>query len=163
MSRRLFIAAIILALLAPVLAARAAAAEIQPFGRDGWQGLTAAHAGRALVVHFWSLTCAPCIAEMPEWAKLARRSRSFDLVLVATDPIEETPRLAAALKQWGLDGVESWAFADRFTEKLRYAVDPHWHGELPMTRLVAADGAGQTVIGSLRSSGLGDRLAGHGR
>ncbi len=127
----------------------AGASELRAFDRDSWPLLLAAHAGRPLVVHFWSLSCAPCVAGLPRWGRLAAGPRSYDLVLVATDSIAEAPRLLDTLEHSGLGGAETWAFGDAFAARLRYAVDPSWQGELPMTRLVAADGSGETVLGTV--------------
>lgn len=147
----------LLTLVLLVAALPAQAADIRPFVKGSWGDLTAAHAGRPLVVHFWSLGCAPCLAELPQWSKLARERR-FDLVLVTPDPIEDRARIAAMLRRHGLDGIESWAFADPFTERLRFEIDRGWRGELPMTRVVPAGGEAETVIGSLKDGGLAARL-----
>lgn len=148
-------ALLLAALLLQALPARAA--EIRPFVAGSWKALTAAHAGRPLVVHFWSLGCAPCLAELPEWSKIAKKAR-FDLVLVSPDSIDEAVRLKAMLKRHGLDVVESWAFADSFAERLRFEIDRGWRGELPMTRIVTAGGESETIVGSLGDGGLRERL-----
>ena len=33
-----------------------------------WQALRQAHDGRPTIMHFWGLTCGPCLVELPEWA-----------------------------------------------------------------------------------------------
>lgn len=144
-------------------AAPAGASELRAFHGDSWRQLVAAHAGRPLVVHFWSLSCAPCVADLPRWGRLASRPQPWDLVLVATDPIVDAPRLLYTLERAGLGGAENWAFAESFAARLRYAVDPAWQGELPMTRLVAADGSGETVLGTLEPGQLGQWQARHAR
>lgn len=125
------------------VAAAAQAADIRPLGQGDWAALRAAHAGRPTIVHFWSLTCAPCLAELPQWSRV----QGADLVLVATDPVEQAPRLKAVLAKAGLAGAESWAFADPYAEKLRFEIDRRWRGELPRTLLIGADGGGETVSG----------------
>jgi thiol-disulfide isomerase/thioredoxin len=140
--------------IAMLCAVPAQASELRAFGRDGWRQLTAAHAGRPLVVHFWSLSCAPCMAELPRWGRLAAQPHAYDLVLVDTDSIMDAPRVLAILERAGLGGAENWAFADSFAAKLRYGIDPAWQGELPMTRLVAPDGGGETVLGTLDPGAL---------
>lgn len=139
-----------LALTALMVAGTALAADIRPFAQGSWKDLRAAHAGRPTIVHFWSLTCAPCLAELPEW----RRIQGADLVLVATDPVEQAPRLASTLAKAGLAGVESWAFADPYTEKLRFEIDRRWRGELPRTVLIGADGGSETVSGTMEPEWL---------
>ena len=128
-----------------LVALPAAASELRPFERGSWQDLRQAHAGRPLVVHFWGLTCGPCLVELPRWAALHRERPDLDLVLVAADPIPEDPKWTAeTLTKAGLDGVESWGFADRFADRLLYEIDPQWRGELPRTLLI--DRTGQVTV-----------------
>ncbi len=138
------LAALLLLLALPA----AAAAEPQPFERGSWSALREAHAGRPMVVHLWGLTCAPCLVELPHWGELARERPDLDLVLIAADPVPEEPRRAAAtLAKAGLAKTESWMFADRFNERLRYEIDPTWHGELPRTLLIGRDGSVAVLAG----------------
>jgi thiol-disulfide isomerase/thioredoxin len=135
--------------LALLLAAwPALAGELRPFVRGSWQELRQAHAGRPTVVHLWGLTCAPCIAELPQWGKLARERSDLQLVLVAADQRgEDAGPLGAALAKAGLADAESWGFADRFAARLRFEIDPRWQGELPRTLLIGADGEVTSVSG----------------
>ncbi|HTH17327.1 MAG TPA: TlpA family protein disulfide reductase [Magnetospirillum sp.] len=144
------LAAVLLALL-PL---SAWAGETRPFIAGSWQALRQAHVGRPLVVHLWSLTCAPCLAELPRWQALAGQGGGADLVLVSTDPVEQAPRLTATLARAGLGGVESWAFADSFVERLRFEIDRRWRGELPRTVLIAADGTVTSVSGMMEADEL---------
>jgi thiol-disulfide isomerase/thioredoxin len=113
-----------------------------PFGRGSWQELRRAHAGQPTVVHFWALSCGPCLVELPLWGALVRERPDLRLVLVSTDRVSEKPeRMTGALDKAGLGAVEGWAFADRFEERLRFEVDPDWRGELPRTVLIGRDGA----------------------
>lgn len=139
-----------IALLTCLLAGPAWAADIRPFQAGSWATLRAAHAGRPTIVHLWSLTCAPCLAELPNW----RHIKGVDLVLVATDPIAQTPRLTAALAKAGLGAVEGWAFADPYSERLRFEIDRRWRGELPRTLLIGADGSSETVSGVIEPERL---------
>ena len=96
-------------------------------------------------MHFWGLTCGPCLVELPQWGKLQAERPDLRLVLVAADPLpQEAERVAATLERAGLGGSESWSFTDRFYERLRYEIDPAWGGELPRTVLI--DGDGKTTV-----------------
>ena len=149
---------VILVVLALLLAAPARAGEPQPFVQGSYAALVKEHAGRPLVVHFWSLTCAPCLADLPEGPKIKQRL-GFDLVLVSTDSLERGPALAARLKRAGLDDIPSYAFADSFTERLMFEVARDWRGELPRTQLIAADGETTAVLGSVGEKALRDWLS----
>lgn len=139
---------IVAALLLLLTMAPAAWADPRPFLRGSWQSLLQAHAGRPLAVHFWSLTCAPCLAELPQWRETVKGG-GVDFVLVSTDPPEDWAKGERTLKRAGLDKVESWSFADSFVEKLRFEIDRSWRGELPMTMLVSASGARDARTGSV--------------
>jgi len=130
-----------LALLLSLASFAAAAADPLPFGRGSWAKLSEAHAGRPTVIHFWGLTCAPCLVELPHWGRLAAERPDLQLVLVAADPVPQDPqRLADVLTRAGLGKTESWSFTDRFYERLRYEIDPTWAGELPRTVMVDRKG-----------------------
>lgn len=133
--------------LSAVVALRAADADRPiPFGRGSWAKLQAEHAGEPTVIHFWGLTCGPCLVEMPQWGKLLAERPDMRLVLVAADPLPQSPeQVNGAVRRAKLERAESWAFADRFYERLRFEIDPAWNGELPRTLLIAADGS-HTVL-----------------
>ena len=143
--------------LALLLAGPSWAGEAQPFVRGSYAALVKEHAGRPLVIHFWSLTCAPCLADLPQWPKLQQRL-GFDLVLVSTDSLERGAALTARLKRAGLDGVPSYAFADSFTERLMFEVARDWRGELPRTHLISADGQTAAILGPVGETRLRDWL-----
>lgn len=154
MLNRVVAAILVLLSMAPAIAS----ADPRPFLRGSWQNLLQAHAGRPLVVHFWSLTCAPCLAELPQWRETARGG-GMDVVLVTTDPPEDTPKVERTLKRAGLDKVESWGFADSFVEKLRFEIDREWRGELPLTILVSASGKRESRTGTLSRQDIESWLA----
>lgn len=136
-------------LVLALVAAYPAAAEPHPFVQGSWQVLRGQHQGHPTIVHFWGITCAPCMVEMPHWAELAKADPWLDLVLVDADPVGDDPNAdAPMLKKMGLAGTESWRFADAFSEKLRFEIDPKWHGELPLTLLIGRDGSIRKIVGS---------------
>jgi hypothetical protein len=143
--RRWLLAALVLALAS---LGSANAASPLPFGRGSWAKLRVEHAGQPTVVHLWGLTCAPCLVELPKWGQLRAERPDLRLVLVAADPVPQDPqRIAETLSAAGLAGTESWSFRDRFSERLRYEIDPAWAGELPRTVLIDRDGKRTVLAG----------------
>ncbi len=139
-----------LAFLAALLlcAGPAVAGDAAPFVRGSWQDIRAHYAERPLVVHLWGLTCGPCLTELPRWSRLRAAFPKIDLVLIAADPAPmPAERVEATLAKAGLGDVESWNFADRFTARLRFEIDPAWRGELPRTLLIDPDGTVTAVPG----------------
>jgi len=136
------------ALLSVVSSLSAEAADLRSFERGTWAKLREAHAGRPTVIHFWGLTCAPCLVELPHWGELAAKRPDLRLVLIAADPVpQDRERVAAALAKAGLDDTESWSFTDRFYERLRYEIDPAWAGELPRTVMIDREGKATVLPG----------------
>lgn len=130
------------------LAQTPAPADLHPFIRGSWKALRALHKGQATIVHFWGITCGPCLTELPQWAALVRARPDLDLVLVDADPVPEASAgIADTLARNHLATMENWIFADAFEEKLRYEIDPHWRGEMPYTVLIARDGTVSSFLG----------------
>jgi thiol-disulfide isomerase/thioredoxin len=137
------------AALALCAASPAFAFDFQPYGRGAFGQILKAHAGKPLIVHFWSVTCPPCLVELPQWAKLLEERKGVDVVFVNVDDDEERPRAEARAEKAGLGKGTHYGFSDNFVEKLYFEADKGWRGELPFTALVATDGAVTTVAGAI--------------
>lgn len=139
---------LLLALFLAIASVTAQAADLLSFERGSWAKLRAAHDGKPTVVHFWGLTCAPCLVEMPEWGKLQAERPDMQLVMVAADPVPQDPaRVSDMLARANLAKAENWTFTDRFNERLRYEIDPAWPGELPRTMLIDRNGEATVLTG----------------
>jgi thiol-disulfide isomerase/thioredoxin len=142
-------------LLLLLLSSPALAEEPQAFVRGSWQGLRQEHTGRPMIVHFWGVTCGPCLAELPRWGEFIGEKPGVDVVMVAADPVVgERKAIAGVLAKAGCGTAESWMFSDPFTDRLAYEVDPSWAGELPYTLLVGADGSATAILGEVNFSEL---------
>lgn len=145
----------LLALLLCLSAACASAAqEAKPFVRGSYQAIVSARAGKPFIIGFWSLTCTNCREDLALFGRLAKKYRNLDLVLVATDTPEQKQEIASTLQHYrlgraGLGRIESWVFADSYTERLRYEVDAQWYGELPRTYFFDAAGHSTAVSGKI--------------
>jgi len=138
------------------LALPAGAQELKPFTPQSLAQITANRAGTPFVLAFWSLTCAHCQQELADFG----RRHITPLVLVSTDTPAEAEAIRTTLARHGLENAEAWVFADEFGERLRYAVDRHWAGELPRSYFYAADGSRRAVSGHPETVLL-DRWLGH--
>ena len=143
---RKILAALALALLPASVHADDGA--LHPFTRGSWKTLTQAHAGQPMVVHFWGLTCGPCLEELPNWTAELKKRPDLKLVLVDSSPFGDEPaEVKTALAKAGLTKQENWLFADSFEERLRFEIDPKWRGEMPYTLLIGRDGKTDKVSG----------------
>jgi len=109
------------------------AATLRPFDSGSLAAILKAHSGHALVVAFWSIHCAPCLEDMEDWRALQAAHRDVPVILVTTDGPAEQVQVQRILERYRMDDLQSWAFADEFSERVRYAVDRTWRGELPRT------------------------------
>jgi thiol-disulfide isomerase/thioredoxin len=149
--------AFLVALLLMLGASPALADDPRPFLRGSWQEVRQEHGGRPVVVHFWGLTCGPCLAELPAWGRFIRETPGLGVVMIAADPVVDEPgAIAAAISRAGLASTESWMFADPFAERLAYEIDPQWAGELPYTLLIRSDGSAKAILGAVDFSEIRD-------
>jgi len=152
MSRHAVLALCALALIG--LASRASATEPRPFTRDSLQAIEIAHAGAPFVVVMWATDCAPCRRELKLLAGFRLEHPSVPVVLIATDDPSQADGVAAVLREFGLADADNWQFADGNVERLRYAIDPVWYGEIPRAYLYSTDGSRRAVSGPLAEAEL---------
>lgn len=125
------------------------AQEPRPFVRGSLDAIVASQAGNAFVLALWSLDCVYCRHDLAMLSRLKSVHPELRLVLIATDTPARRGEIPPALDGIQLGAVESWIFADSFTERLRHQVDPRWHGELPRTYFYDADGERIGISGKL--------------
>ena len=147
---------ILLSLAAFVVALNAQAVDLKPLRAPDVDAVLAASQGRPQIVEIWSLDCSYCrenTALIVEWQKTHRDVR---LTMIAMDSIDDN---AAALSQVLATlplppQTVLYANAEAIPEKLRRALDPDWHGEMPRTLLIDARGTRQASSGLLRPATL---------
>lgn len=127
----------------------ALALDFKPYGRGDFAKIINAHEGRPLILHYWSVTCPPCLAELPQWKKIVDEHKAIDVVFINTDGLEDRARAALRLEKTGLTSATHYGFADDFAEKLYFEADRTWRGEMPFTALIAPDGGLVTVTGAV--------------
>jgi len=113
--------------------------NISAFGNSSFAELKTELSGQPFVVSLWSVDCLPCRVELEMLGELKKQNPSFPLVLISTDSIEQREEAIYILEEHALDAIDSWMFADAFVERLRFSIDPSWHGELPRSYFYAKD------------------------
>ncbi|MDO9219943.1 MAG: redoxin domain-containing protein, partial [Thiobacillus sp.] len=112
--------------------------------------IQAKYAGRPFILSLWSVNwCGHCITELTLLGQVAKTRKQLPLVLVSTDTTESSVAIEQTQKRLGLARVDSWVFDDDIPERLRQAIDPLWHGELPRTYLYDARHQREAVAGVL--------------
>jgi thiol-disulfide isomerase/thioredoxin len=138
-----------LVMMAPV---SALAQRMEPLHAGDVAKIRASFKGRPLVVHVWSLTCAPCLVELPQWAQRMRQNPGVAFVFLNTDG---TARAAVAARRLAASGVKptrALIYADDFVERLQYEIAPDWLGELPRTEWISGIGSSTSLIGPVSDS-----------
>jgi thiol-disulfide isomerase/thioredoxin len=126
-----------------------AAHELRPFRAETVEAIRQTHAGNAFVLAFWSIHCEPCRDEMAVWRDVRRRYPDLPILLVSTDVAAERSAVTAFLARYDPGPVETWIFDDEFAERVRFAVDRTWRGELPRTYLYDAAHRAEARSGKL--------------
>lgn len=133
----------LLLLLASVCCLRAVGADAAPvfrsFEPESIVAIKRAHAGQPLVLVLWSADCSYCFGNLELLARLQARRPRLRVVTVATESIDFSSELEPLLARTGIRS-EAWAFGDASPERLRYAIDPRWRGEMPRSYLINSRG-----------------------
>lgn len=125
------------------------AQELKPFVRGSHQHIVSAHAGKPFIVVFWSVNCTYCGAELSLFGRLLKKYPDLDLVLVSTDAAGDRELVVSVLGKHALGRAEHWMFADSYTDRLRFEVDPEWYGELPRSYFHGAKEDVKAVSGKI--------------
>jgi thiol-disulfide isomerase/thioredoxin len=143
----------LLFLFLALLAHTAVAATLQPYRTGDWKDLVRNRGGQPLIVHFWGISCGPCVVELPKWGRFMRERPDAKVVFIEVDqaPAKVTLRILGGAK---LDNGDIRALASPYDEYMRYEVDAKWMGELPSTMLVGVDGKVTRLSGSVDFAAL---------
>ena len=91
---------------------------------------------KVVLIDFWSTTCDPCLAEMPELIELyeKKKDQGFEILAISTDGPETLSNVTATVSRLGMPFPvlldEETEVMDRYNPK----------GELPFTVVVDRDG-----------------------
>ncbi len=129
----------ILFLALVVHAAMADPIHMKPYQVGDWSGLVKTANGAPMAIHFWGVTCPACVKEMPQWGAFLKRNPSAKVIFIQVDDV--TPEMMQKmLGKAGLEKANNYYVASPFDERLRYEIDPKWHGETPTTIFIDRNG-----------------------
>jgi thiol-disulfide isomerase/thioredoxin len=120
-------------------AAFADVSNIQAYQKGEWDSLLKKNSGQAVAIHFWGVTCAPCVREMPQWGRFLSADRNARVIFIQVDevPLEATKKMLAQAR---LDKVSNYYLNTPFDDYFRHEIDSQWRGETPMTLLINKNG-----------------------
>jgi len=128
---------------------------IEPFHAGEMAPMRATFKGRPVLFHVWSLTCAPCLAEMPKWAQRIRQHPEVAFIFMNADGVSQSAAAAQRLAIAGVKPSRSLIYADDYVERLQNEIAPEWHGELPRTEWTAVNGKKFVVLGPVTDAQFG--------
>ncbi|MCO4890614.1 hypothetical protein MKD50_14640 [Cupriavidus sp. WGtm5] len=148
-SRRQLLAAALTAAVtacALMLGTANAADRVAVFESASAARIAASQQGKPFVLVVWSLDCVYCKRNFEALGKLRARHPDLRVVTLATDSADASQQVQKMLERVRLTR-NAWVFGHEPQERLRYAVDPDWMGEMPRTYFYRADGQRQGVSG----------------
>ena len=147
-------------LLCLALVANVAMADpirMKPYQIGDWSSLVKSANGTPLAIHFWGVTCPACVKEMPKWGAFLKRNPNAKVIFIQVDDV--TPEMMQKmLSKAGLETANNYYLAAPFDERLRYEIDPKWHGETPTTILVDKNGKTSRKTGLIHFKELSNKL-----
>ena len=145
MKRFLFVFVCLLTVMQSVWADNAA---LKPYQKGDWKALMKTYAGQSVAVHFWGVTCAPCVREMPLWGKFLAQNKNANIIFIQVDDVS-SESVMKMLNAANIHSNTSYSLISPFDDSLRYAIDPKWRGETPFTLLIDKDGKVIRKTGSI--------------
>jgi thiol-disulfide isomerase/thioredoxin len=113
--------------------------SLKPYQAGDWKAVTKVTNGEPLAIHFWGVTCPACVKEMPQWGQFVKSNPNAKVVFIQVDDVS-TDSILKMLKKAGLEKANNYYVAAPFDERLRYEIDPKWHGETPTTIVIDKNG-----------------------
>jgi len=124
--------------------------SLKAFDPDSFEAIRAKYQGRPFILALWSLDCPPCFKELNNLARWKRNYPELNLVFVATDDYSMKAEVGQQIKAFGLELADHWIFSEHAAVRLRYNIDPLWHGELPRSYLYDRRHKSTAVSGLLK-------------
>jgi thiol-disulfide isomerase/thioredoxin len=133
--------------------------DIKAFTADSFAQIKRERAGQPFVLALWSVDCPPCMVELDLLGRLRQEDPDLPLVLVSTDAMDLKADAEDFLRDYGLDDMTSWMFADDYAAPLRFSIDPQWYGELPRSYYFDAQHQSEAHSGIMTEAQLRSWLA----
>lgn len=121
---------------------------LKPYQSGDWASIVKTANGSPIAIHFWGVTCAPCVREMPQWGKFVTANKKANIIFIQVDDVSPE-MIQKMLVKANLDKANNYYVSTVFDEQLRHEIDPQWRGETPMTILIDRNGKPLRKIGPM--------------
>jgi len=131
--------------------------NLKPYQSGDWSSLVKSANGAPIAIHFWGVTCPACVKEMPLWGSFLKNNQNTKVIFIQVDDV--TPEsMQKMLNKAGLEKANNYFVVGPFDERLRYEIDPKWHGETPTTMLIDKNGKATRKTGLMNFQQLQSSL-----
>jgi len=113
--------------------------SLKPYQAGDWKSITKTANSVPVAVHFWGVTCPACVKGMPQWGQFLKNNPNAKVVFIQVDDVSQDS-MKKMLNKAGLDKANNYYVATPFDERLRFEIDPQWHGETPTTITIDKNG-----------------------
>ena len=120
--------------------------NLKSYQRGDWSSLIKSANGAPIAIHFWGVTCPACVKEMPLWGSFLKSNKNTKVIFIQVDDVTQES-MQKMLNRAGLETANNYYVVGPFDERLRYEIDPKWHGETPTTILVDKNGKASIKTG----------------
>jgi len=112
---------------------------LKPYQAGNWKSIIKSANGGPIAINFWGVTCPSCVKEMPQWGQFIKNNPNAKVVFIQVDDVSQDA-MKKMLDKAGLDKANNYYIAGPFDERLRFEIDPQWHGETPTTIMIDKNG-----------------------
>jgi hypothetical protein len=110
-----------------------AQAEPSAFTSGSYQQILTSNANQPFMLVVWSVNCSSCLKDMALLSSIHQSRPEIKMIMLAADELSAAEQVQQILEKNQLSEIESWVYAEENTQKLQFAIDPKWYGELPRT------------------------------
>lgn len=146
--KSLFIAGILALFLVLSSSANSQETVIKSYQKGDWATIISSAKGKPMAVHFWGVTCPPCVKEMPQWGSFLAADKDAKVVFIQVDDVPPE-MMQKMLDRAKLGKADNYFISGQFDERMRYEIDPKWRGETPITIFIDKTGNKKITVGSV--------------
>ncbi len=119
---------------------------LKAYEQGDWKKLVESRDTKPLVVHFWGVTCGPCLTEMSQWGQFLNQGHGQVLFIQVDDVSKDITR--NLIQKMHIDKAPNYFVRTKFDEFLRYEIDAKWTGEIPYTITIDKNGVQKAYAGN---------------
>jgi len=131
--------------------------NLKPYQGGDWSSLVKTANSTPVAIHFWGVTCPACVKEMPLWGSFLKTHQNAKVIFIQVDDVAPES-MQKMLNKAGLEKANNYYVVGPFDERLRYEIDPKWHGETPTTILIDKNGRATRKTGLMNFQQLQSSL-----